>query len=83
MKKNLYTFLSLLAFLTILTASNSAAAPAITLTTATTAAANNNQGTSSIIVYAVKMKVANSAVTVNNIQFVLGGNYENNTIFCM
>jgi histone H3/H4 len=80
MKKSLYTFLLLLVFLTVLTADKSKAAPAITLTTPTIAAANVNQGTNGVIVYAVKMKVSNTAVTVNNIQFKLSGNYDNNDL---
>ena len=79
MKKILYSFLPLLAFLTVLSA-NAIAAPAITLTTPAIAAANVNQGTTGVIVYAVKMKVANAAVTVNNIQFKLNGNYDNNDL---
>ena len=52
----------------------------ITLTTAITNAGNYNQGTTGVIVYAAKMKVATEPVTVNNIQFNLGGNYDNNDL---
>ena len=52
----------------------------ITLSTATTAAANVNQGTNSVVVYASKMKVLTEPVTVNNIQFTIDGNIDNNDI---
>ncbi len=52
----------------------------VDLTTSTVAAANLNQGTNSNIVYVAKMAVTISAVTVNNIQFTLGGTYDANDL---
>ncbi|MBS1509591.1 MAG: T9SS type A sorting domain-containing protein [Bacteroidetes bacterium] len=52
----------------------------VTLTTQTVAAANLSQSSTSNIVYVVKMDVTVAAVTVNNIQFTLGGTYDNNDI---
>ena len=53
---------------------------AVTLTTPAVAAANIYQGTTNNIVYAVKMDVTVSAVTVNNIQFTLSGNHDANDL---
>ncbi|MEP7231797.1 MAG: T9SS type A sorting domain-containing protein [Ginsengibacter sp.] len=52
----------------------------VDLTTSTLAAANLNQGTNNNIVYVAKMAVTISAVTVNNIQFTLGGTYDANDL---
>ncbi|GAB2823062.1 beta strand repeat-containing protein [Ferruginibacter profundus] len=52
-----------------------------TLTSSPVAAGNIAQGSSAnSIVYAVKMDITAFPVTVNNIQFVLGGTYDNNDI---
>ena len=58
----------------------SSAAPKVTLTTNHIAAANINQGNSGNIIYAVKMKVTVSAVTINNMQFTLSGTHDNNDL---
>jgi len=52
----------------------------ITLTTSAVTAANITQGSSNNIVYAVKMDVTSSPVTVNNIQFTLTGTHDNNDL---
>ncbi|MEP6465958.1 MAG: hypothetical protein ABJB05_06615, partial [Parafilimonas sp.] len=52
----------------------------ITLTSATVAAADINQGTTYDVVYAAKMKVLTEPTTVNNIQFTLSGNHDNNDL---
>src|SRR6476469_3313471 len=77
MKTKLYYILVLLSALISL---NAKAVPQVTLTSASIAAANINQGAVSNIVYAVKMKVTTTAVTINNIQFVLSGNHDNNDL---
>jgi hypothetical protein len=52
----------------------------VTLTSSATAAGNINQGSTDNIIYAVKMDVTVSAVTVNNIQFTLTGTHDNNDL---
>jgi hypothetical protein len=51
-------------------------APDITLTSSTVAAGNIARGSSTNIIYVVKMNVTTAAVTVNNIQFTLTGTHD-------
>jgi hypothetical protein len=48
----------------------------VRLTTENVAAGNISQGSTSNIIYAVKMKVTTEPATVNNIQFTLSGNHD-------
>ncbi|HEX5155365.1 MAG TPA: T9SS type A sorting domain-containing protein [Parafilimonas sp.] len=52
----------------------------ITLTTPNISAGNIAQGSTYNVVYAAKMKVTTMPVTVNNIQFTLSGNHDNNDL---
>ncbi len=79
MKKKIYQSLAA-AFLIIAGAVNANAAPGITLTTAATTAANIYQGTSTNIIYAVKMDVVTASVTINNVQFTLSGTHDANDL---
>ena len=52
----------------------------ITLTSANISAGSIVQGSTYNVVYAAKMKVITEPVTVNNIQFTLSGNHDNNDL---
>ncbi|MBA3647510.1 MAG: T9SS type A sorting domain-containing protein [Chitinophagales bacterium] len=52
----------------------------VTLTTSSESGGDINQGSTSVIVYAVKMKVETADVTVNNIKFTLSGNHDSNDL---
>ena len=52
----------------------------VTLASSAVPAADINQGTNSNIIYIAHMSVTTTAVTVNNIQFSLGGTYDNNDL---
>ncbi len=52
----------------------------ITVTSTTVAAADINQGTSNNIIYIAQMSAATEPVTVNNIQFTLGGTHDANDL---
>ncbi|MFZ1798967.1 MAG: T9SS type A sorting domain-containing protein [Chitinophagaceae bacterium] len=52
----------------------------ITLTSATIAAGNVGQGSTYNVLYAAKMKVLTEPVSVNNINFTLTGNHDNNDL---
>ncbi|MEQ1678132.1 MAG: hypothetical protein ABL876_15600, partial [Chitinophagaceae bacterium] len=64
----------------ILFISSAVFAQTVTLTTSPVAASNIAQGTTNNIVYAARMDVATLPVTVNSIQFNLGGTHDNNDL---
>ncbi|MEJ7587038.1 MAG: hypothetical protein WKI04_05705, partial [Ferruginibacter sp.] len=72
-------FLAFLFSLALLTGSYTLYAD-VTLTTSPVPAANLNQGTNNNIVYIAQMSVTTPAVTVNNIQFTLGGTHDANDL---
>jgi hypothetical protein len=53
---------------------------AVTLTSSPVAASNIAQGASNVLAYVLKMDVSGVGVTANNMQFTLGGTYDNNDL---
>ncbi|MEO5674498.1 MAG: hypothetical protein ABIQ74_07605 [Chitinophagales bacterium] len=79
MKTKIYFLLMLAAGLSVSIA-NTYAVAHVELTTNSVPAADVNQGTVNHIVYAVKMKVTDQDVTVNNIKFTFSGTHDNNDL---